>query len=82
MSREIDPKMLKKGIYTGILEQDENNNFFCGEFLLDYKIASTNFKLGDIITIKSIIENPSDINYNKYPKKSKNFDKANLKPEQ
>ncbi|KVV14655.1 hypothetical protein ACRASX_13390 [Flavobacterium sp. TMP13] len=82
MSKEIDPKMLKKGIYTGILEQDENNNFFCGEFLLDYKVAASNFKLGDVITIKTVIENPSDISYNKYPKKSRNFDKANMKPEQ
>lgn len=82
MSKEIDPKMLKKGVYTGIIEQDENKNFFCGEFLLDYKTVVNNFELGDVITIKSVIENPSDINYNKYPKKSRNFDKANLKPEQ
>jgi hypothetical protein len=34
----------------------------------------------DYITIKTIIENPSDISYNKYPKKSKNFDKTNNKP--
>jgi hypothetical protein len=38
--------------------------------------------VGDMITIKSIIENPSDISYNKYQKKSKNFDKANNKPQQ
>jgi hypothetical protein len=45
-------------------------------------MAMANHKLGDLITIKSVIENPSDINYNKYPKKSKNFDKANNKPQQ
>jgi hypothetical protein len=45
-------------------------------------MASANHTLGDWITIKSIIENPSDISYNKYPKKSKNFDKANNKPQQ
>jgi hypothetical protein len=33
-------------------------------------MAISNHTLGDI-TIKSIIENPSDISYNKYPKKSK-----------
>jgi hypothetical protein len=38
-------------------------------------------KLGDMITIKSIIEN-QDISFNKYPKKSKTLIKANLKPEQ
>jgi len=55
--------------------------FFCGDYLLDYKLASTNHAIGDWITIKSIIENPSDISYDKYPKKSKNFDKANYKEE-
>lgn len=74
--------MLQKGVFTGIMEQDENGNFFCGEYLLDYKLASSNHKIGDWITIKSVIENPSDISYNQYPKKSKNFDKANNKPEQ
>jgi len=73
--------MSQKGVYTGKIEQDENNNFFCGEYLLDYKMVQTKFTLGDLITIKSVIENPSDISYDKYPKKSKNFDKANNKPE-
>jgi hypothetical protein len=82
MSKSLQEKMLQKGIYTGIMEKDENGNFFCGEYLLDYKIASANHTVGDWITIKSIIENPSDISYNKYPKKSKNFDKANNKPQQ
>ncbi|MBP8887930.1 MAG: hypothetical protein KBG61_11270, partial [Flavobacterium sp.] len=63
------------------MEKDENNNYFCGVYLLDYKMA-TKYTVGDWITIKSIIENPSDISYNKYPKKSKNFDKANNKPQQ
>jgi hypothetical protein len=43
-------------------------------------MAISNHTLGDYITIKTIIENPSDISYNKYPKKSKNFDKTNNKP--
>ncbi len=82
MTNSSQEKMLQKGVYTGIVEQDENKNFFCGEYLLDYKMVMSNFQLGDWITIKSVIENPSDINYNKYPKKSKNFDKANNKPQQ
>ena len=81
MTKSSQEKMLQKGVYTGILEQDDKNNFFCGEYLLDYKMAQ-NYQLGEFITIKSIIENPSDINYNQYPKKSKNFDKANNKPQQ
>ncbi|MDD2822228.1 MAG: hypothetical protein PHW29_13305 [Flavobacterium sp.] len=81
MTKPSHEKMLQKGIFTGIMEQDENGNFFCGEYLLDYKMAQAH-TIGDWITIKSIIENPSDISYNKYPKKSKNFDKANNKPQQ
>ncbi len=70
-----------KGIFTGIIEKDDNGNFFCGEYLLDYKIA-TSFKVGDKITIKSTIENPSDISFKVYPKKTKNFAIFNLKPQQ
>ncbi len=81
MTKSSQEKMLQKGVFTGIMEQDEQKNFFCGEYLLDYKLA-LNHALGDWITIKSVIENPSDISYNKYPKKSKNFDKANNKPQQ
>ena len=75
MSKEI-----QKGIYSGIIEKDDKGNYFCGEFLLDYKIVSAGFKIGDKITIKTIIENPSDISYDTYPKKSKNFALFNLKP--
>lgn len=81
MTKSSQDKMLQKGIYTGIIEQDTNQNFFCGEYLLDFKMVIANHKLGDWITIKSVIENPSDISYNQYPKKSKNFDKANNKPQ-
>ncbi len=82
MTKSSEEKMLQKGVYTGIIEKDENNNFFCGSYLLDYKMVIAKHAIGDMITIKSIIENPSDIICNKYPKKSKNFDKANNKPQQ
>ena len=82
MTKASEERMLQKGVYTGIIEKDENNNYFCGEFLLDYKVVMAKHVVGEMITIKSIIENPSDISYNKYPKKSKNFDKANNKPQQ
>jgi len=81
MSKGSEEKMMQKGVYTGIMEKDENNNYFCGEYLLDYKMAHANHTVGELITIKSVIENPSDISYDKYPKKSKNFHKANQKPE-
>lgn len=80
MTKSTESKMPQKGVFTGIMEQDENKNYFCGEYLLDFKMAQKH-TLGDWITIKSVIENPSDISYNKYPKKSKNFDKANRKSE-
>ena len=39
MTKAADEKMLQKGVYTGIIEKDENNNFFCGVYLLDYKMV-------------------------------------------
>ena len=80
MAKSAEDKMPQKGVFTGIMEQDENKNYFCGEYLLDFKMAQKH-TVGDWITIKSVIENPSDISYNQYPKKSKNFDKANRKAE-
>jgi hypothetical protein len=69
----------EKGVYTGIIEKDENGNYFCGEYLLDYKYTEASFKLGDEINIKTVIANPSDKSYNQYPKKSRNFFLANQK---
>jgi len=69
----------KKDIYTGIIEKDENGNFFCGEYMLDYQTVAAKFKEGDKITIKSVIENPSDKSFEKYPKKSKEFSLADKK---
>lgn len=71
----------KKGLFTGIIEQDEKGNYFCGEYLLDFKMVAANFKIGDKITIKTAITNPSDISFAAYEKKSKNFALFNLKPE-
>ncbi len=62
-----------KGIYTGVIAKDENNNFYCGEYLLDYQMTMANFAVGDEITIRSTIVNPSDKTFKDYPKKSKNF---------
>jgi len=70
---------MSKGIYTGIIEKDENGNYFCGEFLLDYQMVAKSFKLGDEITVKTVIVNPSDKSYATYEKKSRNFAIANNK---
>lgn len=69
----------EKGVYTGIIERDADGNYFCGEYLLDYKYTEGKFKVGDEINIKTVITNPSDITYNQYPKKSGNFFLANKK---
>ena len=69
----------KKGVYTGIIEKDKDGNYFCGEYLLDYKYTEASFKIGDEINIKTVIANPSDKSYNLYPKKSRNFFLANQK---
>ncbi|MGQ2983201.1 hypothetical protein [Flavobacterium sp.] len=68
-----------KAIYTGIIEKDEAGNYFCGEYMLDYRQVETKFQLGDKITIKSVIENPSDKSYGQYPMKSKEFSLADKK---
>ena len=70
---------MSKGIYTGIIEKDANGNYFCGPYLLDYHMVEKGFKLGDKITIKSHITNPSDKSYDLYPKKSREFAIFNLK---
>ncbi len=82
MTKAEEQRLLNKGIFTGIIEKDSDNNFFCGDILLDYKLVMTDFKLGDLVTIKTVITNPSDISFKKYPSKSRNFAIANLKPEQ
>lgn len=69
----------KKDIYTGSIEKDEEGNFFCGQYLLDYRMVTEKFKEGDRVTIKSVIENPSDKSYDKYPQKSKDFVAADKK---
>lgn len=72
---------MSKGIYTGIIEKDENGNYFCGSILLDYQMVLKGFNLGDTITIKTVITNPSDKSYTTYQQKSRNFAIANNKPD-
>ncbi len=69
----------KKGIYTGVIEKDENGNYFCGPYLLDYQRVATTFKEGDKITVNSVIDNPSDKSHEQYPQKSKDFVRAEKK---
>ncbi|MEN9326029.1 MAG: hypothetical protein RI943_450, partial [Bacteroidota bacterium] len=50
----------EKGVYTGLIEQDADGNFFCGPYMLDYKLVVSKFKIGDEVNLKTVIENPSD----------------------
>ena len=52
--KKMDSKIFEKGLFTGIVEKDEKGNFFCGEYLLDFKMVTGNFSVGDLV--KSIIE--------------------------
>lgn len=63
----------EKGIYTGIIERDEYNNYFCGDYLLDYRYTEASFKVGDKIVIKSAVTNQSDMSAGWYPQKTKDF---------
>jgi hypothetical protein len=71
----------EKGVYTGLIERDEKNNYICGPYLLDYKYTEAGkFKVGDRVNLKSVVANPSNASNEKYPMKSGNFFLANEKP--
>ncbi|MEC4112796.1 hypothetical protein [Myroides pelagicus] len=66
-------KETKKGVFRGIIEKDEKGNYFCGPYMLDYQYTEANFKLGDLISIKKVIANPSSKSNETYPMKSLKF---------
>ncbi len=70
-------KETKEDLYQGIIEKDAKGNYFCGPYLLDYKMVELDFKLGDKISIKKLINNPSHMSSELYPKKSIKFSLAN-----
>lgn len=66
-------KETKEGIYKGVIEKDAQGNYFCGPYLLDYQYTEANFKLGDLISLKTAVANPSGKSKDAYPKKSVKF---------
>jgi len=70
------PKETKAGLYQGTIEKDTNGNYFCGPYLLDYQIVEAYFKLGDRVSLKSIIKNTSRMSMETYPQKSIKFSYA------
>ncbi len=60
--------------YEGIIEQDSNRNFYCGEYILGYNhIINNNFKIGDRIKITESTENTNNRTNSLYPKHAKKF---------
>lgn len=67
------PKETRTGLYQGTIEKDANGNYFCGPYLLDYQTVEAYFKLGDRVSLKSIIKNTSRMSMETYPQKSIKF---------
>ncbi|MDQ1150962.1 hypothetical protein QE382_002946 [Sphingobacterium zeae] len=67
------PKETKEGLYQGVIEKDDNGNYFCGPYLLDYQTVETYYKLGDRVSLKTIIKNTSRKSMEAYPQKSVKF---------
>lgn len=67
------PRETKKGLYQGIIEQDEKGNYYCGPYLLDYQLVEDQFRLGDKVSLKKIIGNSSRKSSDDYPQKSVKF---------
>lgn len=67
------PKETKEGLYQGVIEKDDKGNYFCGPYLLDYQTVETYYKLGDRVSLKTIIKNTSRKSMEAYPQKSVKF---------
>jgi len=70
------PRETREGLYQGVIEKDENGNFFCGPLLLDYQLVKANFKIGDRISVKKVVGNTSAKSSAAYPQKAVKFSLA------
>lgn len=70
------PKETREGLYQGVIEKDANGNYFCGPYLLDYKLTETHFRLGDRISLKKVVSNTSAKSFDQYPIKAIKFSLA------
>lgn len=61
--------------YEGTIAQDTNKNYYCGEYLLDYRKVSSNYAIGDTIKITEIAENTNTRTKHLYPKYTNTFTK-------
>ena len=67
------PRETREGLYQGIIEQDQNGNYFCGPLLLDYQLVRSGFKIGDRISVKKVVGNTSAKSMKDYPQKAVKF---------
>lgn len=54
-------------VMTGVIEQDENDNYHCGAYLLNYNYVRSNYKIGDKIKIISSNTNNNPRTKTQYP---------------
>lgn len=64
-------------IYEGEIAQDSNNNYYCGEHLLNYRFVSDNYHVGDRIKITGESENTNSRTNTYYSKYATSFTKIN-----
>ena len=60
-------------LYEGIIQQDEKRNYYCGTFLLNYKLVDQNYTVGQKIKIVEVVENSSDRTKIYYPNYASKF---------
>lgn len=64
-------------IFEGLIEQDEYGNYYCGDYLLNYRYTQENFNINDKIKIIQSDENTDIRNKRLYPFHAKRFAKLN-----
>lgn len=64
--------------YEGTIMQDYNNNYYCGEYLLDFKWVESKHSVGEQIKITQVTENTVQKTKQYYPKFAKKFTKITL----
>jgi hypothetical protein len=75
---DIEKNKLLATPLQGKIEQDDNRNYHCGVYLLDYKKVSSNYAVGDKIKITEISKNTNSKTNHLYPKYASKFTKITL----
>lgn len=70
------PNEVQPAIYDGVIEQDSQRNYFCGEYLLGYNAVNGKYKPGDKITITEVSANSQPKTSHLYTKFASKFIKT------